>query len=291
MSLKPQSNYTVSEETARVARAVYPQGNLYMKWYDTFGLLFNDEDFVDLFSHEGQPALSPVRLALVSIVQFVENLTDRQAAEAVRSRIDIKYLLCLELTDPGFDHTVLSEFRKRLIEGSKEELVLSTLLTHFQEHNLLNARGKQRTDSTHVLGVIRALNRMECVGEAMRYALNTLAVVAPDWTLSQTPPDWVDRYGRRIESYRLPKSKSEQKEYVQQVGDNGLQLLKAIDAKETPEWLRQLPALRTLRQIWIQNYTWTEDGRLRWRQAKEKPPAGIYISSPYDTVISLQSKA
>ena len=93
MSLKPQSNYTVSEETARVARAVYPQGNLYMKWYDTFGLLFNDEDFVDLFSHEGQPALSPVRLALVSIVQFVENLTDRQAAEAVRSRIDIKYLL------------------------------------------------------------------------------------------------------------------------------------------------------------------------------------------------------
>jgi transposase len=180
MSLKPRPDYTVPEDTAKVARAIYPQGNLYMKWYDTFGPLFDDEDFADLFSHEGQPALSPVRLALVCMLQFVENLTDRQAAEAVRCRIDIKYLLCLQLTDPGFDHTVLSEFRARLIDGSKEQMVFSTLLTHFQEHDLLADGVKQRTDSTHVCGAIRALSRIECVGEAMRYALNTLALVAPD---------------------------------------------------------------------------------------------------------------
>jgi len=253
MSLKPNPDYTVPEETARVARAIYPKGNLYMNWYDTFGPLFDDNDFADLFSHEGQPALSCVRLALVSIVQFVENLTDRQAAEAVRSRIDVKYLLCLELTDPGFDHTVLSEFRARLIDGSKEQMVFDRLLTHFQEHDLLADGVKQRTDSTHVCGAIRALNRIECVGEAkrrrlslrlFRHALNTLAIVAPDWTLSHTPPDWVDRYGTRIEAYRLPKSQEKQNAYVQQVGADGLQLLQAIDDKNTPAWLSELDALR-----------------------------------------------
>jgi len=301
MSLKPNPDYTVPEETARVARAIYPKGNLYMNWYDTFGPLFDDNDFADLFSHEGQPALSPVRLALVSIVQFVENLTDRQAADAVRTRIDIKYLMCLELTDAGFDHTVLSEFRARLIDGSKEQMVFERLLTHFQEHDLLAGGVKQRTDSTHVCGAIRALNRIECVGEAkrrrlslrlFRHALNTLATVAPDWTLSQTPPDWVDRYGTRIEAYRLPKSQEKQNAYVQQVGADGLQLLQAIDDKNTPEWLSELDALRTLRAIWIQNYTWANDRQLRkdvgnacvfWRGENEMPPASLYINSPYDT--------
>ena len=283
MSLKPHPSYTVPEETARVARAIYPQGNLYMNWYDTFGPLFDDNDFADLFSHEGQPALSPVRLALVSIVQFVENLPDRQAAEAVKSRIDIKYLLCLELTDPGFDHTVLSEFRKRLIDGSKEQMIFERLLAHFQEHDLLADGVKQRTDSTHVCGAIRALNRIECVGEAMRYALNTLSLVAPDWTLCNTPPDWVERYGTRIEAYRLPKSREKQNAYVQQVGADGLQLLQAIDDPTAPAWLSELEALRTLRVIWIQNYTWVDDGRLRWRNETEMPPASLYINSPYDT--------
>lgn len=152
MSLKPQVAYVVPKETARVAQAIYPKGNTYMNLYDTFGTLLEDEDFRDLFSHEGQPALSPVRLALVCILQFVEGLTDRQAAESVRTRIDWKYLLCLELTDAGFDHTVLSEFRGRLVKGSAEERVFEKLLNHFREHGLLKERGQQRTDSTRVLG-------------------------------------------------------------------------------------------------------------------------------------------
>lgn len=288
MSLKPQAAYVVPEETARVAQAIYPKGNIYMNLYDTFGTLFEDKDFIDIFSHEGQPALSPVRLALVCILQFVEGLTDRQAAESVRTRIDWKYLLCLELTDAGFDHTVLSEFRSRLVDGSVDKMVLDKLLNHFRKHGLLKERGQQRTDSTHVLGAIRAIKRIECVGEAMRHALNTLAVVAPSWVLENTQSDWVDRYGSKIEEYHLPQSGSAREAYIYQVGADGLELLNAI--YNSDEWLRKLPAVETMRRIWVQNYTWTQDGQLRWRQPGELPASSVYISSPYDPEVRYSRK-
>src|SRR5919108_3597937 len=117
MSLQPKSCYEAPEETARVARVAFPQGTLCTRIYDALGTIFQDADFVLLFPAQGQPAEAPVRLALATILQFVEGLSDRAAADAVRSRIDWKYLLCLELTDPGFDHTVLSEFRTRLVAG------------------------------------------------------------------------------------------------------------------------------------------------------------------------------
>jgi transposase len=148
VSLQRQLFYLVPEETAQVARAAFANGNVYMRIYDTFGTIFRDRDFAGLFSSTGQPAASPVRLALATILQFAEGLSDRQAADAVRSRIDWKYLLCLELTDPGFDHTVLSEFRSRLHEGEAEMLLFDTLLAAFRDQGLLKPRGKQRTDST-----------------------------------------------------------------------------------------------------------------------------------------------
>ena len=103
MSLQAQPNYKVPEKTAEIARAIFPEGNLYMKLFDTFGSLFSDQDFAQLFPDNGQPAFSQVRLMLVLILQFVESLSDRQAADAVRTRIDWKYPLCLEIPDPGFD--------------------------------------------------------------------------------------------------------------------------------------------------------------------------------------------
>lgn len=180
MSLKPQSICPVPQETARVARAAYPKGNIYMQMLDVLGSIYTDEDFIDLFPKEGQPAETAWRLAVVTVLQFVENLSDRQAAEAVRGRIDWKYLLGLDLTDPGFDASVLSEFRARLVEGHAEERLLEKMLTLFGQKGWLKARGRQRTDSTHVLAKIRALNRVLCVWETMRAALNSLAVVAPD---------------------------------------------------------------------------------------------------------------
>jgi transposase len=124
MSLKPHVIQPVPEETARVARTAFPRGTPYLTFRKALGTIFQDEDFTALFPACGQPGLPPWRLALVTLMQFRENLADRQAAEAVRARIDWKYLLGLELTDPGFDFSVLSEFRDRLLAGSAEERVL-----------------------------------------------------------------------------------------------------------------------------------------------------------------------
>ena len=181
MSLTPSTLEPVPAQTVLVARAAFPKGNLYLALRDELGTLFEDTDFAELFSRRGYPAVTPWRLALITIMQFLENLSDRQTAEAVRSRIDWKYLLGLELTDSGFDYSVLSGFRSRLVGGEQQTLLLERLLERFREKKLLKVRGTQRTDSTHVLAAIRVLNRLELVTETMRAALNEIATSAPAW--------------------------------------------------------------------------------------------------------------
>jgi transposase len=271
----------VPEETARVARAAFPKGNPLLVLRDDLGLFYTDARFAALFPPQGRPAAAPWRLALVVVLQFVENLTDRQAADAVRSRIDWKYLLGLALTDPGFDYSVLSEFRTRLLEGGADALLLEALLAHCQERRVLKARGRQRTDATHVLAAIRVLNRLECVGEALRHVLNTLAVVAPAWLRAQVPPDWVDRYAHRLESYRLPSSAAERQALALTIGADGEQLLAALWAPATPAALRENGAVAALRQIWIQQF-YRENDRIVWREEADLPPAALRINSPYD---------
>jgi transposase len=209
MSLDPSPIDPVPEETARVARAIFPKGNRYLLLRDTLGTVFTDALFADLFSSRGQPALAPWRLALVTLVQYIEGLPDRQAAEAVRTRIDLKYALGLALTDPGFDFSVLSEFRARLIEHSAAGRLLDVLLEACQRNGWLAAGGRQRTDSTHVLARVRRLNRIDLVGETLRAALNTLAVAAPDWLQQHSPLDWWERYALPFDVTRLAKSEAE----------------------------------------------------------------------------------
>jgi transposase len=227
MSLHPTPFTAVPSETARVARAVFPKGNLYMRLRDELGALDEDGVFAPLCSEREQPAEAPWRLALVTIMQYVEGLSDRQAAEAVRSRSDGKYALNLELTDPGFDFTILCEFRARLLGGSAEQLLLDAFLQQCREHKLLKARGRQRTDATHVLGTMRALKRLACVTDTVRHALNSLAIVAPDWLRPHNPPEWVERYGRRAEEARLPTGKEERTAYAELVGRDGAAVLAA----------------------------------------------------------------
>src|SRR5499426_4456025 len=203
MSLHPHVIAPVPDDTARVARAAFPKGNPYLLLRDTLGTIFRDDDFATCFPLDGQPGLPPWRLALVTIMQFREHLADRQAAEAVRARIDWKYLLGLELSDPGFDFSVLSEFRDRLLAGSAAELLLEKVLERCRGAGLLTARGHQRTDATHVLAAIRVLNRLELVAETLRAALNALATVAPAWLQGLAPLAWYERYGKRIEDSRL----------------------------------------------------------------------------------------
>src|SRR3954454_24181199 len=190
MSLRPQPTASIPEETQRVAHAAFPKGTLCLRIAEELGPLYGDAQFAALFPARGQPAASPARLATVSVLQYVEGLSDRQAADAVRGRIDWKYALGLELTDPGFDHTVLSEFRCRLINGQAEQQLLDSILERCRELELIRPRGRQRTDSTHVLAAVRVLNRLERVGETIRAALNDLAVMAPDWLQALAPPEW-----------------------------------------------------------------------------------------------------
>jgi transposase len=183
---------------------VFRRGSPYLRLRDALGPIFTDQQFAALFPNHGQPAEAPWRLALVTLMQFAENLSDRRAADAARSRIDWKYLLGLELADPGFDASVLSEFRSRLVAGGAETLLLDTLLALCREQKLLVPRGRQRTDSTHVLGAVRALNRLGCAIETMRATLNALAVAAPDWLRLHADPAWTDRYGRPFERLSHP---------------------------------------------------------------------------------------
>jgi transposase len=279
--LRPMPIEPVPPETVRVARAAFPKGNRYLRLADEMETLFTDDTFQALFPTYGQPALPPWRLALVTLLQFAEGLSDRQAVNAVQSRIDWKYVLRLELTDPGFDASVLSEFRTRLIAGAAESLLFDTVLTWCRHRQLVKARGRQRTDSTHVLAAVRALNRIEVVGETLRHALNTLAVVAPEWLRGVSSPDWRDRYTRRAEDDRLPTTHAARAALALTIGQDGWRLLAATDHADAPVWLREVPAVAILRRVWMQNYWW-DGAQLHWREADNIPPAAQFVSSPYD---------
>jgi transposase len=281
MSLQPETAFSVPETTRQIAQAAFPKGNLYMKMRDELGVLFADPQFSDLFPPQGQPAEAPWRLATVTLFQFVEGLTDRQAADAVRARLDWKYALGLELGDPGFDASVLCEFRTRLLTKEVEARLFDLLMQHFQKHQLFKARGTQRTDSTHILARVRGLSRLECLGETLRYALNSLASLAPEWLVGQVPSDWWDRYGCRIDNYRLPKGQSERDALALQVGTDGVRLLQSLADPHVPASLRAVQAVQILRRVWIQNFL-VEEGKWRLRTEEEAPPCRLRIKSPYD---------
>ena len=292
MSLKSMAIPPVPPDTARIARAAFRKGNLYLKLRDELGTLVQDSDFVSLFAREGFPAIPPWRLALVTVLQFRENLSDRQAAEAVRARIDWKYLLSLELSDAGFDFSVLSEFRARLVKGGAEELLLEKLLSWSQAAGLVKARGKQRTDSTHVVAAIRFMNRLELVSETVRAALNELAILAPDWVRTVALPEWYERYRQRNEEGRLPKGQTAREAYARTVGEDGFRILEALETAVAPAGLRDAPSVKTLRQVWEQHYERflslpgaTEGAtrlQARWKDLRELPRAAEQLESPYD---------
>lgn len=253
MSMHPEPIPAIPEETDRIARAVLPKGNLFLQMRDELGTLYTDEDFVDLFPSRGQPAEAPWRLALVTLMQYAEGLTDRHAADAVRTRIDWKYVLSLELTDSGFDFSVLSEFRGRLLAHGAERRLFDRLLDICRERGWMKARGKQRTDSTHVLAAIRTLRRLECVGETMRHALNVLSEVAPERLLEHMDPAWAEHYEKRFSDFRLPKDEKKRTELAETRGADGRRLFEQVCAESRQPWLRELGAIETLRRVWVQH--------------------------------------
>ena len=288
MSMQPKPWPVVPAVTARVAkRAFGKQGSLPIRIRDQLGAWYEDGDFAGAYPVRGKPGISPAQLAMVTVLQFTENLTDRQAADAVRGRVDWKYCLGLELADPGFEFTVLSGFRDRLLAGGAERVIFDVLLARVRDLGLVGAGGRQRTDSTHVLGRVRDLSRLELAGEAVRAALEALAAAAPGWLAAVIDASWQQVYGQRISEMRLPEGKAAREQLAVQYGRDGYHLLGQVHAAGAPGWLAGLPAVRALRLIWVQQYyrEISADGeKVIWREPGEHgiPPGRDRIVSPYD---------
>lgn len=281
MSLPQQTIPSIPRDTARIAQKVFRNGNRYMQMRDTFGTLYTDDIFAECYPKDGQPAVRPWRLALVTVMQFAEGLSDRQAADAVRDRIGWKYALSLELDDVGFDYSVLSEFRQRLLEHQLDSKLLDVMLEAFEGEGLLKARGKQRTDSTHVLGAVRMLNQYELVHETLRHTLNQLAVSAPAWLQRQITPEWFEWYSKQTSNYLLPKKEAERNEWVEHVGRDGAFLLNILFEQARYPELTCLPQVETLRLVWIDNFYYEGD-QIRLRPRSSMPAAAQRVASPYD---------
>jgi transposase len=287
MSMQPQPWPEVPGQTARIARSAFRKGALAIRARDGLGAWYGDEAFAGAYGVRGAPGISPAQLAMVTVLQFAENLTDRQAADAVRGRLDWKYCLGLALEDEGFDFSVLSEFRSRLVAAGQERAILDLLLARLKDLGLLKPGGTQRTDSTHVLGRIRDLNRLELAGETVRAALEALAAAAPGWLAGVIDTSWQEACGQRVDSLRLPASEAKRKDLAARHGRDGYRLLEAACGPGAPPWLRELPAVQTLRQVWVQQYYRVIDEhgeKVMRREASEHglPPGRARIISPYD---------
>src|SRR6266568_2465746 len=244
MSMQPRPWPEVPATTARVARMAFRKGALAIRARDELGAWCDDGAFAGAYGVRGKPGISPAQLAMVTVLQFTENLTDRQAADAVRGRLDWKYCLGLELEDEGFDFSVLSEFRARLIAGNLELALLDLLLGRLKELGLVKAGGRQRTDSTHVLGRIRGLNRLELAGETVRAALEALAAAAPDWLAGVIDSSWQRAYGQRIDGARLPASQAARADLAVRYGRDGYHLLERAYSPAAPACVRDPPAVQ-----------------------------------------------
>ncbi|MFE5581255.1 IS1182 family transposase [Kitasatospora sp. NPDC056531] len=296
MSVQPQPWPQPDPQIAAAIRAMYRgkrEAPLAVQVRDRLGELFPDAAFADAFGRAGKPGWSPGRLALVTVLQKAANLTDRQAADEVRENLAWKYALGLSLEDPGFDHSVLSEFRSRVVTHELEERALDLLLERLRGLGLVGAGGGQRTDSTHIVAAVRDLNRLELAGESVRAALNALAAACPGWVDQVlVVEDWSRRYADRIDTWRLPTSKAKQDALALDYAKDGYTLLQAVYAHGSPAWLRELPAVQSLRIVLVQNYIRTTAGnghiRVKRRESAEDggdglPPGPIRLASPYDT--------
>ena len=281
--MQPRPWPEVPASTAKVAKKAFRKGSLAIRARDELGSWYEDAGFSAVYGVRGKPGISTAQLAMVTVLQFTENLTDRQAADAVRGRLDWKYCLGLELDDEGFDASVLTGFRERLVENDLERVIFDRLLDRVKELGLVKAGGRQRTDSTHVLARIRDLNRLELAGETVRAALEALSAAAPGWLAGVIDPSWQRVYGQRIDNWRLPEAETARKDLAVRYGRDGYWLLEQVYGPAAAGWLRELPAVQVLRRIWIQQYYRDREKVIR-REEREHglPPGRDRLASPYD---------
>jgi transposase len=282
MSLHAPPFGPIPADTARIAKAAFRRkGSIYLTIGDRIGTLFDEVDFSDLYAADGAPAIAPNLLALVLVFAFIEDLSDREAAEAVLARIDWKYALHLSLTDPGFDHSVLHDFRQRLLRHDAAPRLFNVVLTRLAELGLVGPRGRQRTDGSYVLAATHQLNRLELVRETLAVALEALAEAAPTWLPAIAQPHWYERYSEEWATARLPKSQAKRNELALAIGADGCYLLACLAEPTAPSQVRALAEVQVLQQVWAQQFA-CEAGKVQWRAPEKIPPGAQLIVTPHD---------
>jgi transposase len=282
MSLAALPYPPLPADTARVAQAAFRRkGSIYLTIGDRIGTLFDGVDFSVLYATDGAPAIAPNLLALVLVFAYIEDLSDRAAGEAVASRIDWKYALHLPLNHAGFDHSVLHDFRQRLLQHNAGPQLFDVVLVRLAELGLVGPRGRQRTDGSYVLAATHQLSRLELVLETMTEALGALAEPAPDWLRAIAQPHWYARYSEDWASGRLPKGQAQRDALALAIGADGCHLLAALTAADAPGPARQLPEVQVLRQVWAQQFA-CQDAHVQWRAPEKIPPGAELIVTPHD---------
>jgi transposase len=276
---------------------LFPPENVYRRIGDLYTGLVSDEQFAAMYARRGQPALSPAHLSIVIILQAMEYLSDRQAVAMVRSRIDWKYALHLELDDAGFDASVLSEFRARLVANDAERLLFDTFLEQMRRAGLVSGRHLQRSDSFVIIGAVRSLNRLELVIETMRVCLEAIAERDAAWLRAHTPRAWLDRYGEWTQAERLvkakgPKGEGEARDLLETVGQDGFALLEAVDREPKLAWVDELEAIALLRRVWSEQYRRDEGGQVAVSTPESRKRDGVgggLVATPHDAEVRYSS--
>ena len=277
MSMQTPFAAEIPAKTRRVVDPLLPQDSVYRLVGNEIDQILKDEEFLDLYAAEGRPAVNPVVLALVSVFQFLEKLPDRAAAEAAMMRLDWKYALRQELTWTGFHYSDLCNFRKRLLAHEREWVVFERLVAYLRERGYIQERGKQRTDSTKLIGLVARLSRLELVWEAIRVALRALEDADASWVRKHLPVSFVETYGQRRWDFRL--SKTEIRQRMSEAGQEGYWLWDQVEAHGS-DALKALPEVKQLRRVLGEQFTRGDDG-----ETTPRPPSqatGDVITTPHD---------
>lgn len=278
MCLKVQEPWPMPQETEKVGKAILKEESPYRLIGERLFERFHEQDYADLYSPEGKPGISPVVLAFVTVFQFMEKLPDRQAAESLRMRMDWKYALRLSLAYEGFDYSVLSEFRDRLLEHEAEGRVFEQLVGEFRAMGLIQERGRQRTDSIAMLMSVRRLSRLELVVETLRLAVGASLKADREWVEKVIPPSWEERYGERFVLQR--HRREEWVEHDKHVGEDGQWFLARVEGAGAPAEIRSLPEVRVLKTVWAQQFREAE-GKIVY-QAGTSYDGHTQIQTPHD---------
>jgi transposase len=252
----------IPQDTAVLGQQLLPEENIYRLIGDEVNEVLQSDPFYQMYSVSGRGAVHPIILSLVTVFQFLENIPDREAAERVILRIDWKYALHAPLGYTGFHHSTLSNFRKRLVTHGQEGLVFEQVLNWVQGHGLLKKRSKQRTDSTHVLGQVARLSRLELVWETIRASLNALQKTCSAWYGEQIPAVFDEIYRQQQSAWQM--SGQEVEAETKKAGADGYWLLDLV-TESGPFVARALPEVAVLQDVLSQQYE-RQEGQVQARR-------------------------